>query len=127
MKVSVVTSKSKRCNFNWNVPKEKKGMTRRETLINSVKEKTKGGGACFIIKDGLGNELKRYNFSEGFLLGFFNNVKIGGDNINMGCQRCTKCKKFHKLDKMQEYNNLFEKDNSSINWDNVLNPEISCE
>lgn len=106
-KVSVCTTRSPKCNFNWPVPPVQEKDTadaskRRKILLESVTEKTKnGGGAIFEVQDGLGRTLATYKLHEHFLIAYFSRIKLHKSDVhNMGCARCSTCHRFHRLHNM---------------------------
>lgn len=126
LKVSVCTVAKKTCNFNWPVPKDANPTTRRKKLLESIKTKTKGGGAIFLIKDSMARLIGKYTFSEGFLCSYFARLPLPGCNThNMGCKRCDSCKSFHRLDKLKKASDVFDKDPESVNWKDVFAPIAS--
>jgi len=119
LKVSVCTS---RANFNWNIPAGTTSKNRR-SLLKSVETKTEGGGAIFVVKSKSSKLLAEYKFSSAFLLAYFARVPLGSSkNHNMGCKQCTNCRKFHRLDKLQQNNDLFEENPGGVDWNSVFAP-----
>lgn len=129
IKESIIKASSGyKCNFNWNVPT---GTTHdnRTNLINSVNEKTKNGHARFIIKDHIGKEVKRYEYSNEFLVEYMKRVDINTKtkNINFGCKQCQKCYSFHRLDTLKKFEQeLIKKhDKTDQDWNGLLSTNVS--
>jgi len=120
-KVSVVTNVRPRCNFNWPVPKGATPDERRKKLLDSVREKTAGGGAILEVKNGLGVAQATYRFSNEFLLDYFSRIEIGtSGNYNMGCVRCSDCSAFHRLQVLVDLQRKPAADRTRSDWAAVL-------
>jgi len=123
LKVSICKGKAQHCNFNWPIPTGANESERRKKLLASVKSKVTGAGgkAVFLVKNGIGDEISRFELSAGFLLAYFGRVKIGScDKHNFGCARCKVCKKFHRMEKIQEASVQYDKDPNSVTWNEVF-------
>jgi hypothetical protein len=103
LKVSVCSKRGGRCNFNWPVPKADGTIAgRRAKLVESVKEKTRGGHAVLQVKDGLQRKIAEYKLTEPFLVAYFERLPLGkADKHNMACEQCHTCGGFHRMDKLQ--------------------------
>lgn len=118
-------TKGMRANFNWPLPKGNTEEERRKNLLDSIKEKTEGGGLITIAKDINGTVLQKYKISHWFLMGYFSRVPFRTcDVYNMACNQCETCKHFHRLSKMQQYSDLMVKeglqDLNEEQWDHVF-------
>lgn len=122
LKVSRCTGKIKKCNFNWHLPKATSEEERRGKILDSVRAKTKGGGAHLLIKDGKDREIAKFVLSHEFLMEYFSRIKIGRcDNHNMGCNMCLSCTKFHRLEAMQRANDVFVLyGKAAVDWPMVI-------
>jgi hypothetical protein len=128
LKVSVATVANKHtCNFNWNVPALGKPLAvRRAELLASVREKTAGGGATFVIRDGLGRELASYTLSDVFLQGYFARIPLGDKtrNHNLRAARCPSCHAFHRLAKLQKFSDLY-RELTAAEWASVMGQTLT--
>lgn len=115
-KVSVFNPKTKRCNFNWNIPEAQSVEYRQILLHKSIVEKVKDGGyASLEVTDELGRTMVEFKLGANFLSQYFVNLPIGRSRVhNMGCERCDKCNKFHRLEHMQELSNYADKNPKAI-------------
>lgn len=121
IKESIIFAKTKnKCNFMWNIPRG--SLENRNILIESIKGKTGNGGyAKLIIKNHLAVIIKEYIFNGNFLIEYFTTIPLNPktSKINMGCQQCSFCKSFHKLDLLLEcqkqFQNLINKNNPDNN------------
>lgn len=118
--------RGRRCNFNWRLPPARLPKEeRRKKLLKSISEKTGGpeGHAVLEIVDGMDRLLHSYKLAGSFLLGYFSRIELGkSDNHNMGCARCSRCRKFHRMEKLQLYNNSFIKNGylTEQEWNQLL-------
>lgn len=129
LKVSICKHPKYSCNFNWHIPKAATDDERRQKLLTSIKQKTKGGAAVLVVRNGKGLEMVRYKLCESFLLGYFERIKLGKcNNHNMGCSYCSKCETFHRLDRMQLMSTMLEKSSELTEeaWDAVFAPTKTC-
>lgn len=120
LKVSVCKKPTYSCNINFPVPK---GEDRRDKLLASVRDKMEGGGAIFVVRDGKQKELRKFEFTEAFMLGYFTRLELGKAAVhNLGCKQCRDCKKFHRLEKFQLYSDKLEEDGelSDDDWTAVF-------
>ena len=103
LKVSTVKKTTKsRCNFNWPIVKNANADVRRKKLLANIKEKTQGGGAILIAKDSLQKELAEYKLTHDFLMEYFKQLELTDcATHNMGCEQCSVCKGFHRLEKLK--------------------------
>jgi hypothetical protein len=105
LKVSIIKAKTKnKCNFSFNIPAGKDVTERRQRFLEGVYEKTKNDGAIFTIKDQRAKIVESFHFSSGFLLEYFKQIEITEKTTkyNFGCIQCTKCNKFHRLEKLKQ-------------------------
>jgi hypothetical protein len=126
LKVAICKTKGK-ANFNWELPSTKslKEDEKREKLLKSVEEKTKGIGCMLVVKNGVQETLQQYELSHDFMMGYFKRIKFGKSNVhNMGCVKCKTCSHFHRVQKMEMYSNYMKtienKDLSETQWEHVL-------
>jgi hypothetical protein len=118
-KKSVVRARAVRCNFNWPVSSPcLDKVERRARVLDSIAEKTaNGGGAVLRIVDAMDRELFVYRLDGAFLLEYFRRVPLGKCTVhNMGGARCTTCKRFPRLDKLQAANDTFKRDPTAVKW-----------
>lgn len=118
VKVSVCTTRARTCNFNWPIPNKGKDTERRTKLLESITAKTKSGGAILRINDGKAAKIAEYEFSHDYLVGYFQRIKLGeSNNHNMGCQRCSSCKGFHRLERMKYVDKQVRKNCRRVDWE----------
>jgi arsenate reductase-like glutaredoxin family protein len=125
IKTSTILKKnnSYRCNINWNIPASKILDERRDLLIKSINKKTIENGATFIIKNHASVEIKRYHFSNMFLIEYFKRIPIkeSTKTYNFGCRQCQTCKSFHRLDKLKHFeDNILKNNPTKEQWDTLL-------
>jgi hypothetical protein len=122
LKVSRCTGKIKKCNFNWHLPKATSEPERRTKILESIRAKTEGGGAHLLIKDGKDRQIAKFVLSHEFLMEYFSRIKIGRcDNHNMGCSMCASCTKFHRLEALQQANDVFSVyGRMAVDWSLVI-------
>jgi hypothetical protein len=124
LKISVATkSNGYTAQFNWPVPgKGSSAAERRKRLLASIANKTKGGFATLIIKNGLSRELGHYTLCYQFLHEYFTRITIGkSDKHLMVAKQCRKCKKYHRFEKYQAASTLVENGSpTQVKWDEVM-------
>ena len=116
-KTSRVIRRTSKCNFSWPLPAAATPVLRRAKLLESIDEKTGGGGgAIFTINDAMGRELKTYRLSGAFLLEYFKCLPFTGTQFkhNMGSTFCWTCKSCPRVDCIQYANDLFEKNHGAV-------------
>jgi hypothetical protein len=105
-KGSIVRGPLYRCNFNFPVPKGETDAERRKALLDSIQEKTHGGGVVLQVLSARMEVLHEYKFDQEIAKGYFARITLGKcGNHNMGCPRCKDCAGYHRLDalmKLQE-------------------------
>jgi hypothetical protein len=134
LKVSTYNTRSNACNFNWPLANVavygQDTRARHDKVVQSVRAKTANGGhAHLVIKTRGGDVLFEYTLSGKFLVEYFTRIRFGKSNVhNMGCKRCTRCQRFPRMDRLQEANDRFAVDPSSVDWSTVVERvEHVCE
>lgn len=110
LKTSIAGPKAKdyKCNLVFAVPPGKTLEERRQAMkIDQEKKMANNGYTECQIKDKLGNMLNVYQFKPWFLINLFMVMlcDVKTDKINLGCVRCRKCCKYHRLEVMLDFQN----------------------
>ncbi len=116
-KTSRVIRRTSKCNFSWPLPAGCTPVLRRAKLLQSIDEKTGGGGgAIFTINDAMGRELKTYRLSGAFLLEYFKCLPFTDKQFkhNMGSTFCWTCKSCPRMDHIQQANDVFKKNHGVV-------------
>jgi hypothetical protein len=136
VKNSVLREEGGKVNFSWPIPaRGTEGRDRRGELLHSVWEKTADGKASFIVTSPAGDEVRRFEFLHRFLYQFFGQLPLRdrSTKFNFGCNQCTKCKGFHRLQKFLYFQRLYFKQDRFLEqsqWNEVfaVTPsKVNCE
>ncbi len=117
-KTSRVTRLQKKCNFNWRIPRADTVEERRARLLDSVEEKTHGGGAVFTITDSMAKVVRKYRLSSEFLLEYFNHtpLTLSREKYTFGSTFCWKCKECPRLKRIADADADFRDDPEQVDW-----------
>jgi len=132
LKTSHTEAKKKyKSNIMFDLSKIKSKPKKRDELIKKIKEKTENGG--FVIFPDDNSFYSKYEFDSDFFIEILKHKEIAttsSTKLNFGSTRCSKCKTYHRLEKMKELQDKYKNDPKGIldaEWNTILNVNIKAQ